>query len=274
MSIAGNRQDAGTGHLPNQPFVLGPPRQVQVNPGPPPSPQSTGDALAGDALTLSAYFRWKGILDRAVAVILLVVILPILGVLALLVRLTSPGRAIFRQSRTGKDGRTFLIYKLRSMREDSERGTGAVWCQTNDPRVTPLGRVLRELHLDEFPQIFNVIKGDMSLIGPRPERPEFVEVLAKRIPGYMNRLAVPPGVTGLAQLNLPPDTNLESVRRKLVLDLEYVKHASLLLDLRILAYTAAYLFRLPLLDIFGLRREVLLGDSEVQRLSAGNGSPQ
>ena len=123
------------------------------------------------------------------------------------------------------------------MRLESESKTGAVWTQVDDPRITGIGRVLRKLHLDEFPQLFNVLKGEMSIIGPRPERPEFAVVLSESIPGYMNRSAVRPGITGLAQVNLPPDTDLVSVQRKQVLDLEYIKNAGLWLDLRMLICT-------------------------------------
>ena len=147
------------------------------------------------------------------------------------------------------------------MVQNAEHRTGAVWCKANDARVTPLGRILRKLHLDEFPQLFNVIKGEMSLVGPRPERPKFVEVLAKAIPGYRRRLAVAPGITGLAQLNLPPDSDLDSVRRKLMLDIEYIEHAGLLLDMRLLAATLLRLTRVPsswAFAILGVGRTVVL----------------
>jgi lipopolysaccharide/colanic/teichoic acid biosynthesis glycosyltransferase len=191
------------------------------------------------------YFRWKRIIDRVLAAILLIPGLPIIGSLVLLVRLTSRGPGIFGQTRVGKDGRTFTMYKLRTMVCDAEARTGPVWAYGSDPRVTPLGRLLRKWHLDEFPQLFNVLKREMALVGPRPERPEFVEVLAKRIPGYVNRLTVPPGVTGPAQIHLPPDTDLDSVRQKLVLDLEYVRHAGVLLDTRIVLYTGLRLLKVP-----------------------------
>lgn len=134
------------------------------------------------------------------------------------------------------------MYKIRTMRVDAEAGTGPVWSQRNDPRVTRLGRVVRKLHLDEFPQLINVINGEMGLIGPRPERPEFTQRLAVAIPRYLDRLVVRPGITGLAQINLPPDSDLNSVRRKLALDLRYVQEARLSLDLRILACTCLRLF--------------------------------
>jgi lipopolysaccharide/colanic/teichoic acid biosynthesis glycosyltransferase len=194
---------------------------------------------------VAPYYRWKAVLDRTLAALMLIPGLPLLGVLVVLVRGTSRGPAIFKQPRMGKDGRVFTMYKLRSMRQDAERGTGPVWSGAGDPRVTRLGRWLRKLHLDELPQILNVLKGEMSLIGPRPERPEFVSVLADQIPGYRDRLAVLPGVTGLAQINLPPDQTLDDVRRKLVLDREYIEHAGLWLDLRMLACTLLRMLGTP-----------------------------
>jgi lipopolysaccharide/colanic/teichoic acid biosynthesis glycosyltransferase len=172
------------------------------------------------------------------AAILLVPALLIVGWLVLLVRLTSRGPGIFRQPRVGRHGRPFVMYKIRTMRRDAEARSGARWCQVNDPRVTRIGGLLRRLHLDEFPQLLNVLKGEMSLIGPRPERPEFVYVLRRKISGYDKRLAVRPGITGLAQINLGPDFDIASVRRKLVLDLEYVERAGFLLDARIFLCTA------------------------------------
>ncbi len=194
-----------------------------------------------DDLTPSSYFRWKTVWERVAAAILLIAGLPVIALSVLLVRLTSKGPGIFRQVRVGKDGRTFLMYKIRTMAHNAEARTGAVWTQANDMRVTRVGRVLRKLHLDEFPQLVNVLRGEMSLIGPRPERPEFVHVLAKEIPGYLNRLAVLPGITGLAQINLPPDSDLDSVRRKLVLDLEYIQQASFFLDASMFFCTSIHL---------------------------------
>jgi lipopolysaccharide/colanic/teichoic acid biosynthesis glycosyltransferase len=197
-------------------------------------------------LAPSPYFRWKRRLDPIAAALLLIVGLPIIGLLVLLVRLTSRGPGVYRQPRVGTKGRPFLMYKIRTMHEGAETRTGAVWAKSDDPRVTPLGRFLRASHLDELPQLFNVVKGEMSLIGPRPERPEFVRVLAQAIPDYLDRLAVPPGITGLAQINLPPDTDLNSVRRKLVFDLEYVRYAGWLLDARLSLCTLGRLVGLDL----------------------------
>jgi lipopolysaccharide/colanic/teichoic acid biosynthesis glycosyltransferase len=207
----------------------------------------------------SPYFHWKRGLDVVLAFLLLLPVLPLIVLLAGLVRLTSRGPGIYRQDRVGKDGRTFTIYKIRSMTVNAEAGTGAVWAQRNDPRVTVLGGILRQFHLDELPQLFNVLKGEMSLVGPRPERPEFVYLLAQKIPEYSERLAVMPGITGLAQLNLPPDSDLNSVRRKLYLDLEYIRQAGWFLDLRLLLCTSGRLLKLYeplLLWLLGLDRKV------------------
>lgn len=220
-----------------------------------------------------AYFRWKAILDRALAALLLVPALPVIVLLGLLVRLTSPGPAVYRQVRVGQGGRKFLMYKIRTMRQDAEAASGPVWTQSHDPRVTRVGRALRRLHLDELPQLLNVLKGEMSLVGPRPERPEFVHVLIESVPGYAARLAVPPGVTGLAQLNLPPDTDLLSVQRKLVLDREYIEQAGPLLDLRLAVCTGFRVFKVPerwLLSLLGLRRSVTL--PTIPEAVSGNGS--
>ena len=210
-------------------------------------------------ITPSPYFHWKRGIDCLLAILLLVPALPLMGLLVLLVRLTSRGPGVYAQVRVGKNGRTFTMYKIRSMRQDAEIRTGAVWAQAHDPRVTLVGRILRKLHLDELPQLFNILKGEMSLVGPRPERPEFVRLLARKIPGYSNRLAVVPGITGLAQVNIPPDSDLESVRRKVFLDLEYIRNAGLLMDLRLLVCTAgrlAKVFEPLLLCMLGLYREV------------------
>ncbi len=212
-----------------------------------------------DCVPCSTYLSWKSIFDWVLAVVFLVLALPMIGVLMAVVRLTSPGSGLFRQARMGKNGLPFTMYKIRTMTRNAEAQTGPVWARINDPRVTLFGRVLRKLHLDELPQLFNVLRGEMSLVGPRPERPEFVHMLADNIPGYRNRLAARPGVTGLAQLNLPPDSDLDSVRRKLVLDLEYFQQATLLLDIRIILCTAFRVFKLSenmVLRLFGVQRSI------------------
>ena len=184
------------------------------------------------------YCRSKRWLDLALAVVLAIPILAVVVMLVWLVRRTSMGPGIFRQKRVGLHGRVFTIYKIRSMYMDAEQQLGPTWAAVDDPRVTPIGYWLRKLHLDELPQIINVLKGDMSFVGPRPERPEFVSLLCNDIDGYMNRLAVRPGVTGLAQIVLPPDSGWESARSKQLLDIEYIQHGNLLLDVRMLSATA------------------------------------
>ncbi len=168
----------------------------------------------------------------------MILTLPLMALIWLLVRISSPGPAIYRQRRVGRQGRVFEVLKFRSMYQDAEARTGAVWAAQNDPRVTPLGRWLRKLRLDELPQFFNVLRGEMSIVGPRPERPEFVEVLSRQIPYYNQRHVIPPGITGWAQINHRYGDSLEDVVTKLEYDLYYLKHMSFSLDLYILFHTA------------------------------------
>jgi lipopolysaccharide/colanic/teichoic acid biosynthesis glycosyltransferase len=191
------------------------------------------------------YDRCKAALDFALALALLLALLPLLLLVAVLVKLTSAGPALYRQARLCRGGRPYRIYKFRTMWQDCERFSGPRWSTPGDRRVTPLGRLLRATHLDELPQLLNVLRGQMSLVGPRPERPEFVPALEQALPGYRRRLEVRPGVTGLAQVQLPPDSDLDSVRRKLACDLYYVGHRGPWLDLRLLLCTAPRLLALP-----------------------------
>lgn len=211
-------------------------------------------------ITPAPYFRWKPYASRFVACILAIAGIPIIGILMVLVRLTSRGPAIYSQERVGKDNRTYTMYKLRSMRIDAEDNSGPVWSQESDPRVTSIGRFLRDRHLDELPQLINVIRGEMDLFGPRPERPEFTAVLTAEIPAYADRVKVLPGITGLAQINLPPDSDLESVRNKLNLDLEYIEQATVWLDTRMFLATFLRLLGLPgerVMRIAKLKRDEL-----------------
>ncbi len=189
------------------------------------------------AYVLPQTHRGRAILQRVGAALLLVLASPVIATACFLVRLTSPGPAIYRQVRLGQGGREFTLYKIRTMVVDAEAATGPVWAKPNDPRITALGRILRALYVDELPQLFNVVTGEMELVGPRAERPEIALVLAEEIPDYWERLAVRPGITGLAQINLLPDSDLESVRRKLALDQEYIRREDLWLDARILLAT-------------------------------------
>ncbi|MCI0455472.1 MAG: sugar transferase [Gemmataceae bacterium] len=198
-------------------------------------------ALEGSALPLAPppwYEAGKRAVDIVLALLLLALTAPLVLLAMLLVKLTSRGPALYTQTRVGRQGRPFTIYKLRTMVHRCESLTGACWSVPGDPRVTLVGRFLRRTHLDELPQLWNVLRGDMSLVGPRPERPEFVPQLAQAIPHYQQRLDVRPGVTGLAQVQLPPDTDLDSVQIKVAYDLYYVRHGSPWLDLRILVGTA------------------------------------
>jgi lipopolysaccharide/colanic/teichoic acid biosynthesis glycosyltransferase len=180
---------------------------------------------------------WKSALDFVLAFLLLIVTAPVTLAALLLVRLTSRGWPIYTQTRLGLHGRLYTIYKIRTMYHDCERLTGPRWSTPKDPRVTPLGRFLRVTHIDELPQLWNVLRGDMSLVGPRPERPELAAQIERALPRYRERLAVRPGVTGLAQVQLPPDVNLESVERKLACDLVYIQRVSAWLDFRIMLGT-------------------------------------
>ncbi|GAB5517877.1 MAG: undecaprenyl-phosphate glucose phosphotransferase [Rhodothermales bacterium] len=179
----------------------------------------------------------KRLVDFFVALILLVVGLPVWLLVGFLVRLSSPGPAIYRQTRVGKQGKTFTMLKFRTMRQDAEAATGPVWAQADDPRYTPIGRWLRKTRLDEIPQLWNVFKGDMSLVGPRPERPYFVEKLKAEIPLYSRRHRVKPGITGWAQVKWKYDTSLEDVKQKVKYDLFYIENMSLRMDLKILLST-------------------------------------
>lgn len=168
---------------------------------------------------------------------------PLLLVIAGAIKLESPGPILFRQERVARFGRRFLLYKFRSMREDAERATGPVWAREQDNRVTRVGRVLRQLRLDELPQLWNVVRGDMNLVGPRPERPVFVEQLTKQVPYYNYRHVVRPGISGWAQVNYRYGATVEDQREKLRYDLFYIKNFSLWLDLYILFLTVKVVLR-------------------------------
>jgi lipopolysaccharide/colanic/teichoic acid biosynthesis glycosyltransferase len=207
---------------------------------------------------VSRYFRWKRCVDFPIALLLMIMALPIIGIAWVLVRATSRGPGFYKQVRLGLDGCPFTIYKIRSMRIDAEAATGAVWAARQDRRVTFFGKILRKTHIDDFPQLYNVLRGEMDLVGPRPERPEFIAELEKRIDGYTYRLYVTPGVIGLAQLNQASDIDLNDVRRKVVFDFDYIEHSSFWLDMRVLvcsALKAALLCPPHVLKFFGLYRE-------------------
>ena len=178
---------------------------------------------------------------RAFSVIIsligLILALPLIPLVMLAVRLDSKGPVFYTQTRVGKGGRLFKVVKFRTMRQDAESGTGAQWAANNDPRITRVGKFLRTSRLDEIPQMWCVLKGDMAFVGPRPERPEFIEMLQEEIPFYFVRHMVRPGVTGWAQIKYKYGSTVEDAREKLQYDLYYIKNASIGLDLVILFLT-------------------------------------
>ena len=200
--------------------------------------------------------RAARILNVTIAASALIVLLPVIVAVAIAIKLTSPGPIFYRQTRIGVDRRRrrsmaalydrrtrdlggipFAIYKFRSMRADAERTTGAVWAAKGDPRVTPVGRLIRKTRLDEVPQLLNVIKGDMNIVGPRPERPSIFADLSQRIEKYPVRQLARPGITGWAQVNRSYDSCLDDVRLKVQYDLEYIQRQSVLEDLKIMLKT-------------------------------------
>jgi sugar transferase (PEP-CTERM system associated) len=183
------------------------------------------------------YRRLQRVFDVVSSLIGIALSLPIMLLTAIAILIESPGPVVYSQERVGRHGRKFRIFKLRSMQADAE-ACGPVWSCENDPRVTRVGRVIRRLHIDETPQFFNILRGEMSLIGPRPERLEFVEQLEKLIPYYSKRHLVKPGMTGWAQVNYPYGASFEDAREKLQYDLYYIKNQSPLLDAIILFETA------------------------------------
>ncbi len=187
---------------------------------------------------VSGYFRFKWYVDMAVVILTLPIIGSTILLFMFLTWLTSKGPVIYTQIRCSKDGKPFKMYKIRSMVVNAESQSGVTWARGRDPRVTAVGRVMRRLHIDELPQIYNVCRGEMMVVGPRPERPEFIEKLGSQVPGYEYRMLVLPGLTGFAQLNQHADTGLEDVHKKVIFDLEYIERASCWFDFRILAGTA------------------------------------
>ncbi|MDT9724512.1 sugar transferase [Xylanibacillus composti] len=179
------------------------------------------------------YVDAKRVFDCLIAVIGLTLSMPIMILFSILIKLESPGPILFAQERVGLHGKVFRIYKLRSMVKDAEKN-GAKWAEKNDARITKIGKFIRNTRIDELPQFINVLKGDMSFIGPRPERPVFVEQFAREIPGFKDRQQVKPGITGWAQVNGGYDI---TPQQKLALDLEYIEHFSFWMDVKIILKT-------------------------------------
>jgi len=208
------------------------------------------DEIAETRLVRSnRYESIKPWLDFVLASVMLFFTVPIIILSMVLMRLTSRGPWVYVQRRLGRGGQVFTLYKIRTMYQDSERDSIPRWCVPGDPRVTPIGRFLRWTHIDELPQLINVLKGEMSLVGPRPERPEFLEQLERALPNYRQRLTVRPGLTGLAQVQQPADTDLSSVQRKLNYDLCYVEQIGPWLDLRLMIGTVLKCLGVPFLWI-------------------------
>ena len=176
---------------------------------------------------------YQRVLDIVLSVIGLLIGIPLMVIFGILIKVEDNGPITYKQERLGKGGKKFYIYKLRSMRTDAEK-FGAQWAEKDDPRITKVGKFIRKTRIDEIPQLFNILKGDMSIIGPRPERPSFTEEFNQEIPGFINRLAVKPGLTGWAQVNGGYEITPEE---KLKEDIFYIKNRSILLDLKILFKT-------------------------------------
>jgi exopolysaccharide biosynthesis polyprenyl glycosylphosphotransferase len=181
--------------------------------------------------------RIKRVLDIIVSLLILIISLPIIAIASLVIKLDSKGPVFFRQERCGLNNKIFRIIKFRSMQLDAEKVTGPVWSHKGDPRITRAGNILRKLRIDEIPQMINVLKGEMSIVGPRPERPFFVEKLSEQIPYYKRRLKVRPGITGWAQVKHKYDESIEDVKIKLRYDLFYIENMSLRMDFKILVRT-------------------------------------
>ena len=179
----------------------------------------------------------KRTLDILVSIAGIVLGLPLMFLIGILIKLESRGPALFKQTRIGMRGKVFTMLKFRTMHQDAEAETGPVWAKENDPRVTRIGKFIRKAHFDELPQLFNVLKGEMSLVGPRPERPYFVSEFRKAIPHYDRRLCVKPGITGLAQIKRGYDQTLSDVKRKLKYDILYAQKVCPLLDFKLIAMT-------------------------------------
>ncbi|MSR75382.1 MAG: sugar transferase [Planctomycetes bacterium] len=190
------------------------------------------------SLVLRARFDLlKDFLDRFLAGLGLLMLLPVLALLALAIKLGSRGPVFFVQERVGRGGKNFGIIKLRTMVMNAEADTGPIWARVNDPRITRLGRFLRATHLDEAPQLINILRGEMSLVGPRPERPFFVDQFKVQVQDYEKRLDVKPGITGLAQVSGHYDETVRDVERKLRYDLLYIKRMCLMTDVAIIFLT-------------------------------------
>jgi exopolysaccharide biosynthesis polyprenyl glycosylphosphotransferase len=181
--------------------------------------------------------KLKRLMDIFVSLLLLILNSPIMLISSIAIKIDSKGPILFKQERMGQNGKLFKVLKFRSMINDAEKYSGPVWSQKDDPRVTKMGKLIRKFRIDELPQMYNVLKGEMSLVGPRPERAFFVEKLSQEIPYYKRRLKVRPGITGWAQVKHKYDETIEDVKIKLRYDLFYIENMSIRMDLKILLRT-------------------------------------
>lgn len=188
------------------------------------------------------YLLAKRFIDIVLSFAALIILSPLFFMTAILIKMTSKGPVFYTQLRVGKDGQLFYILKFRTMRVDAEKETGAVWAKDNDPRLIPTGKFIRKTHLDEIPQFLNVLRGEMSIVGPRPERPFFVEKFKQEIPDYEKRLSVKPGITGMAQVWHKYDETIQDVKKKIKYDLLYIKRICLWTDLGIMLRTIRVVF--------------------------------
>ncbi len=183
------------------------------------------------------FSEFKRVFDIVVSVLCLLVTAPLVMLTAILIKIVSPGPVFFTQERVGLNGIPFTMYKMRTMNVDAEKYSGAMWAQENDPRLIRFGRTIRKTHMDEIPQLINVLKGEMSIVGPRPERPVFVNKFSEEIVDYKKRLDAKPGITGLAQVWHKYDETIEDVKKKIKYDILYIKKMCLMVDIRILMNT-------------------------------------
>ena len=206
--------------------------------------QLVGIPLIDINLNIDTFYtkRLKRALDIMLSILGLTIIIPIWFLLIILIKIDSEGPIFYKQKRCGKDGQFFSIIKFRSMIFNAEEETGPVWADLKDQRITRMGKFLRRFHLDETPQLLNIIKGEMSIIGPRPERPYFINKLKKEYPFYQRRLKIRPGITGWAQIKQPFDMNLKDVRQKLKYDFYYIENVSFRLDIKIIINTIWVVF--------------------------------
>ena len=241
------------------------PHQTEPAAEPPTPPWPEVDGVPASAVVhLTAptglYATLKPAFELIAAAGLMILLLPFMLIAWAVVKLTSAGPGVYVQTRAGRGGRAYSIFKLRTMHHTKANAANTSWAKANDGRITPLGKVFRALHLDELPQLFNVLRGEMSLIGPRPERPEVIagKGLAGDVPGYDLRTLVRPGVSGLAQIQLPADSDQLSVRHKVLYDLYYLSHQTVWLDARIVVGTLLKAFVKP----DGLRKLLFLPTRE------------